>query len=106
MYYKITIDETGRNSLREEPRRFNTETIHVATIEEARKAISDRYGKIPKRRDHNTVFQDNKTDGMTHAVGFLRSYWNRDISHLPCTPWYQTDWVTVTEVNETPVLVN
>ena len=101
MYYKITIDETGRTTLKDKPQRFNTEEIQVATLEEVKAALVDRYGKLPKRATRNTIFVG---DGV--PVGFLHSYWNADMSHSPVDRWYQTDWVTVTAVNEEPILVN
>ena len=70
--YKIIIDETGRNSLKEKPELFNR-TIEYADIpEDIRNFLKDRYGKIPKIRESNKVFLDNH-DGM---VGFTYSYWN------------------------------
>ena len=101
MYYKITIDETGRGNLREEARRFNTETAQFRTLEAVQQFIIDRYGKIPKRTGRNTIYRDPDAQ----PVGFLYSYWNKDYSHNS-ESWYQTDWVTVTSVTEEPILVS
>jgi len=106
MYYKVTIDETSRNTPKDESTRFNQEVTTHKTLDEVRKYLAERYGgKIPERRARNTVYVDGK-DGKGQPVGFLHSYWNADLSHAPVDKWYQTDWVCVTEVNETPVLVN
>ena len=101
MYYKLTIAETGRSTLRDEPERFNDEVQTFRTLEGIKQAIIDRYGKIPKRHTHNTIYSDYNGGA---AIGFLTSYWNKDWSHNTKS-WYQTDWVTVTEVTETPVLL-
>ena len=101
MYYKVVIHETGRNNLKEEPQTFNVETKTTKTLEEIKEFLVDRYGKIPKRRMNNTIF----VDPDAQPIGFLHSFWNRDISHNS-HKWYQTDWVAVVKVNEEPVLVN
>lgn len=103
MYYKVTIDETGRNSLKEEPQLFNQERRIFKTLEEVKEFIIDHYGKVPKRHSLNTVYID--TTNGTQAIGFLHSFWNKDWSHAT-KHWFQTDWVCVTEVTEVPVLIN
>ena len=102
MYYKLTIDETSRNNPKANSQLFNKEVKKFKTVEEVREYLIDRYGKMPLMR--NKVYQDKK-DGTTEAIGFLKSYWHKDISHNSKS-WYQTDWVTVTEVTEKPVLLN
>jgi hypothetical protein len=103
MYYKVTIDETGRDSLRDEAAKFNQVIETFKTVDEAKAYLTERYGTIPKRTHSTTIYVDF-TDGAK-PVGFLHSYWNKDISHNSKS-WYQTDWVSVTEVNEMPVMVN
>lgn len=105
MYYKLTIDETSRNTLKDEDaQRFNKDVQTFKTLEEVKQAIIDKYGKIPERKISNTIYNDSKP-GEPIIVGFLHSFWNKDYSHNSKS-WYQTDWVTVTEVTENPVLVN
>lgn len=97
-YYKIQIDETGRSSLKEEKETlFNTETQKVKTLEEVTTFIINRYGKIPGKR--RKIYIDE--NGKMKVVGFLHSFWN--MSHG--NKWYQTDWITISKVKETPILI-
>lgn len=100
MYYKVRIAETGRDTPRHEPELFNEDIEVFKTLDEVKAHIVARYGKIPKRTYRNTVYCDPH-----EPIGFLRSFWSKDWSH-DSKSWFQTDWVTVTEVTETPVLVN
>lgn len=100
MYYKVHITETSRGKLTEDPTRFNDIIEKFKTLDEVRDYLKERYGKIPTRKQGNTIYRD-----PDKPVGFLRSYWNSDISHNS-KAWYQTDWVEVTSVVETPILVN
>jgi hypothetical protein len=108
MYFKVSITETGRNTLKDEPHTFNNVIETFRTIEGAKQFLIDRYGTIPKRNRNNTLFRDVKDNkGWVEAKesGFTTSYWNKDISHNS-TSWYQTDWVEVTQVEEKTILVN
>ena len=101
MYFKLHISETGRSSLKECDCLFNEIEQKFETLKEVSKYLIERYGKMPsmKRKIHiDTV------NGESEVVGFTHSYWNRDISHNS-NLWYQTDWVTITEVDEKPVLI-
>ena len=102
MYYKLTITETSRQTLKEEPETFNQRIETFKSLDDVNRFIIDRYGKMPSQK--NKVYQDKK-DGTSEAVGFIKSYWNKDISHNSKN-WYQTDWITITEVTEKPVLLN
>ena len=99
---QIIISETGRNSLKDNPSLFNTETETVNTIEEVKEFLSDRYGKMPNGR--KKIYRDKK-DGSVQTVGFLHSFWNKDCSHNT-KHWYQTDWIEIIEVEHKPVDVN
>ena len=99
--YKLTIDETGRGCLKDRPERFNKVVEYFATLDEAKQFITERYGKLPKRHKQSTIY----VDGSTDPIGFVRSYWTKDLSHNSPS-WYQTDWVCVAKVSETPVLIN
>ena len=99
MYYKIQIDETGRNSLKDKSTFFNSLVKKVKSLEDVKAFLIDHYGKMPGKK--NKIYVDR--NGKREVIGFMHSFWNQDISHM--TPkWYQTDWVTVTEVEEKPVL--
>lgn len=102
-YYKVVITETGRNTLKEQAHTFNVETKSFRTLEGAEAYLFDRYGTIPKRTTRNTIYQD--TENEAEEIGFTKSYWNKDMSHNS-NSWYQTDWVTITEVKEKPVLIS
>ena len=98
-YYKISITETGRQGLkRDTPQTFNTIEDTFKTLDELKLFLINRYGKMPKGR--NKIYRD--VDGKSVVWGFLHSFWNKDISHnTKC--WYQTDWVSMSIMNEIPV---
>ena len=104
MYFKVVITETGRNTLKEQAHIFNDDIAIFKTLEEVKEHLTNRYGTIPKRTNNNTIYRDLK-NGQTVKTGFTKSYWNKDISHNSSS-WYQTDWVEITQVEETIVLVN
>lgn len=95
-YYKLTIDETGRDSLKEPSRMFNQITEFFKTREDADTYLADRYGHMPNGK--NKVYVDVE-DGKAVPIGFTYSYWNSDISHNS-PKWYQTDWIVITKVTE------
>jgi len=99
--FKLIINETGRNSLKEEASLFNTIDESFIELEELKNYLVVRYGKIPKGK--NKIYQDNK-EGKSQEVGFLHSFWNRDISHNSKN-WYQTDWIEVRETASKPILI-
>ena len=100
-YYKLTIAETGRDSLKDEPYFFNEDTSQYRTLEAVKAALLDRYGKIPRILKNNLVYVDTKSNEAI-PVGFTHSYWNKDYSHVSKS-WYQTDWITVSVCTEEPV---
>ena len=102
MYYKLQIEETGRNSLKEQVSFFNTIIEEFSELSEVKNYLAERYGKIPKGK--NKVYQDTK-QGESLEVGFLHSFWNQDVSHNSKS-WFQTDWISISEVTEKPVLLN
>jgi hypothetical protein len=71
----------------------------VLDIKEAREFLIDRYEKMPGGK--NKVYVDDN-DGNAKVLGFTHSFWNKDWSH-DSKPWFQTDWITAVEVEETPV---
>lgn len=95
---KMTITELGRNTLKEAPAVFNEERKYFNTVEDVREYLTERYGKMPGMK--NKVYQD-APDGEPMTVGFIHSYWNRDISHNS-DAWYQTDWVCFSNVEYKP----
>ncbi len=96
-YFEVVIDETARNTPKDESRYFNSFTEKFKSFEEVKEYIIDRYGKIPKGK--NKIYQDNAVDskGNNVQVGFMYSFWNKDISHNS-KKWYQTDWIVVKEI--------
>jgi len=99
--YEIHITETARNSLKEEAYSFNEFRKEFHNIESAKSALVDRYGKLPKGR--RKVYVDKLSD-KAQEVGFLYSFWNRDVSHNS-KAWYQTDWISIYEVTRKPVKI-
>ena len=101
MYYQLTINETARNHLKEEPNFLNTIKESFATITDTKDFLVDRYGKLPQGR--SKIYQDKK-NGQAQEIGFLHSFWNQDFSHNS-KKWYQTDWIEVCKINTEPVLI-
>ena len=101
-YYEVTITETGRNTLKDNASIFNIDKNIFGALEEVRDSIIARYGKVPKKRESNKIYIDTK-EGLKE-IGFLHSFWNRDISHNSKN-WYQTDWVEINEITAIPVLI-
>lgn len=102
MYYKMVIEETGRNSPKGVSSMFNRIVENFNTPEETRDWLIEHYGRLPHGR--KKVFWDGK-DGAPEVVGFLHSFWNKDWSHNS-KPWFQTDWIYVTRVTEEVVTIN
>ncbi|RPI56474.1 MAG: hypothetical protein EHM49_00330 [Deltaproteobacteria bacterium] len=99
--YEIHITETARNSLKEEAHSFNSFRRELPDIDSVKGALIDMYGKLPKGRQK--VYIDTLS-GETQEVGFLHSFWNRDVSHNSKS-WYQTDWISIYEVTRKPVKI-
>lgn len=100
-YIKLTIAETGRGNLKEKPQTFNEIIETFLTMGDTEDYLVERYGKLPKGR--NKIYMD--TSKGPQVIGFLHSFWNKDWSHNSKS-WYQTDWITLTEVTEVPVLIH
>lgn len=96
-YYELKITETSRTCPKEEEGKpFNRIIEKFKTINNVKNFIVDRYGKIPGMK--NKIYVDDKDNNATE-VGFLHSFWNRDISHNS-KAWYQTDWITIKKVTK------
>ncbi len=107
-YYKILISETGRNSLKEEATLFNVVEEVFATLDKVKEFLIERYGKLPcskSREIYRDIVNASKKVTGSVEVGFAYSYWNKDISHISKSWYYQTDWIEITSVVETPILI-
>jgi hypothetical protein len=100
-YIKIEITETASDKPGAEVHMFNRITEAVKTTEDVKQFLIDRYGRVPAGK--RKVYQDTKEGAK--VVGFLHSFWNRDISHNSQS-WWQTDWVTFSDVQEKPLIIN
>lgn len=101
MYYELTINETTRNSLKSEAQFFNTIKESFGTVLDIKDFLIDHYGKLPKGK--GKIYRDSK-NGQIQEVGFMHSFWNRDISHNS-KAWFQTDWIEICKINTEPVLI-
>lgn len=101
VYIRVSIDETARNSLSSDSKIFNKIANDFVGVGNAMEFLIERYGRMPGRR--NKVYVD--TPEGRKVVGFTHSYWNKDWSHRGGKSWFQTDWVFVTNVVETSVLL-
>lgn len=45
---EVIITETGRNTLKDEPRAFNEERAIFKNLDAVKEYLIDRYGKLPK----------------------------------------------------------
>jgi hypothetical protein len=82
---------------------FDRNTSHFASLDELKESLKERYGKLPKRNGRNAVYVDTK-EGKSERIGFTYSFWNRDISH-DSKSWFQTDWITVSRIEEMVILI-
>ena len=101
MYYELTVNETARNHLKEEPRFFNTIKQSFGTVSAIKDFLTNHYGKLPRGR--SKIYRD-KENGQVQEIGFIHSFWNRDISHNS-KAWFQTDWIEICKINTEPVLI-
>ena len=101
IYIRLDITETERVNLnaRSYHRYAFTETFK--DIDGLKEYLIDRYGKMPGGR--NKVYAD-KTDGSIQEVGFTHSFW-RDPQCYGDKRAYQTDWISIVDVVETPILI-
>jgi hypothetical protein len=90
---KVTITETARNCLKDEPSIFNEEVLYASDMAGIKELLKERYGKIPSAR--NKIYVDDK-EGNVKECGFIYSFWNKDYSHNSKS-WFQTDWVHFAE---------
>ncbi len=99
-YFTLLINETSRNSLHDESTLFNVFEEDFDTLQELKSFLKDRYGKIPagKKKIHAD------TDKGIKEVGFLHSFWNKDVFHNS-KAWYQTDWIEVFSQTSERVLI-
>jgi len=54
-------------------------------------------------RGTNKIYIDLEK-GEAEEIGFIHSFWNKDCSH-DSKSWFQTDWITLAEVTEKPILL-
>lgn len=100
-YYKVQITETARNNPKEDIENdhiFNKIEQKCSTLNLVRKFLIDHYGKIPNMK--RKIYCD--PDG--EEIGFIHSFWNKDISHNS-KAWWQTDWICITEISEKNILL-
>jgi len=68
--YVLTISETGRNDLKDQPRLFNQIQKEFNEKHKIREYLIKRYGKVPRGR--KKIYLD--VDGKSIPVGFLHSF--------------------------------
>lgn len=98
-YYKITIESTGRNKLREKPHLFNTTVKTFETIRHIKEYFIDRYGKVPSG--------SNKIYHNYEEIGLMYSFWTSTIyegwTSAKVKKWYQSDFIYIEEVHTKPI---
>lgn len=68
------------------------------TLEDVYKALHETYTDA-----HITLFYRDTPEGAGRPAGLVYVFENADYSNNPIERWEQTDWVEVTEINETIV---
>ena len=101
-YIELKITEMGRNNLKGESSVFNQIEECFDSKNEVKESLQERYGHIPKGK--NKIYIDDGA-GNPFVIGFTHSFWNQDISHNS-KKWFQTDWITITEVKRNERYVN
>ncbi len=92
-YYKLVIEETTQNTLKDKPIKFNKLFLYFDEIKEVEEYLIKRYRKLPKITNNNKIYTEDKNNKSVE-IGFTYSYWNNDISHNT-KKWFQTDWICI-----------
>ena len=99
-YYEVEIVKTGSPLGRGEFSRFDSDTRLFHTLDEVRAFLTEEYGAC--KRDKAYV---DLEDGGSKHVGYVYRFHNADLSHSPVERWYQRDWVTVSEIESSAILL-
>lgn len=103
MYYKVRIDKTAKDMGSKEGVEgyhiFDQEIKNFKTLDEIRVYLDEQYGKCKKVK----MYIDTKK-GESKQKGWIYCFRNSDVSHNS-KPWYQQDWVSVSEIQEKEILV-
>ena len=67
---------------------FDDEIKTFSTIKEAHDWLLEEYKKCKRVQ----MYVDDK-EGKTHHIGYIYSFKNSDISHVPVEKWIQQDWI-------------
>jgi len=96
IFYKLEIIETSKPSPRstDDFDTFNIISEKFEKLKEVKELLSDRYGT--DKPTNNKIYIDNKK-GEAQVVGFIRTFWNKDMSHNSKS-WWQEDWVSIQKV--------
>ncbi|RLC49264.1 MAG: hypothetical protein DRH57_00145 [Candidatus Cloacimonadota bacterium] len=95
-YYKVIIEEYCCRCPREVNKMVLSNVI-AETFEDMEGVewfLEERYGKIPRIKKHNLLYDDEERE-----VGFTYSFWNRDIRDFS-TRWWQVDFIFIFKVIE------
>ena len=76
---------------------FGENTEHFNTLDEVQEYLKDQYGTCRRSK----MYRDK--DGKSEHIGYVFGFRNSDISHVPVDKWLQQDWVSILEVNYSPV---
>ena len=101
-HIKLDITETERANPNAQAYHRYAFTETFKDMNGLKEYLIDRYGKIPGGR--RKIYID-KSDGSTHEIGFIHSFW-RDPEYRGGKSAYQTDWLSIVDVTETPRLIH
>ena len=99
-YYEVSVLHTGKPvGSKEDYTTFDDSEKTFFTIKEVKEHLSVTYSKCKRVK----MFVDTK-DGKTKHTGYIYCFKNNDISH-DSKMWYQQDWVSINEIQSTPIII-
>jgi len=103
MTYVLEITETSRRTLKGigNDTIFNVVKDSFPDKEAVKEYLQERYGSFRPERLRR-IYIDKNNEAV--EAGYIRSYWNRDVSH-DSRAWYQTDWISVYTQELKPVML-
>lgn len=102
-YYEVLVESTGKavgdkNASWEV---FNHQKKQFATIAEVKKWLKDNY----EGKSKNKIYIDDKNGNAQHIGYIYKLGITWDVSHNNGNKWYQQDWITISEIKSTPIIV-
>jgi hypothetical protein len=92
---QVQIDQTGKGYGKNEKwSLFNQHTELFVNMERVKDWMKETYGKCKR----SPMYMDK--NGKSVKIGYVFSFHNDDISHVPVNKWIQRDWVSFSELTQ------